>query len=182
MSSQRPIDITGDKRLAAKVWDFLHSAFGMVFLVSIVSASFAFAFSQYTAYRKHRETVHYLKWGIYNEGVDFESEIEQAFNRYAYEAAYDEDLHRLSTRLGDYQGSTLEWMTDELEALGDSEEREQAKGVREGARRVWEKIAAKFGDGDWWANLDWDSKRELDQEIKPIIDDTMIMPFNSVLP
>jgi hypothetical protein len=161
-----------------KLWDVLNSSLVIWFLTSVVVAAISWRISDAALNRERRETQRRLKWEVYNNGLDFEHSIEQAWNRLEYEAAFSQNLQNPKARLVDLKPFTIDRITFEMEYLGAPADRNAAKAVREATLDVWDRIYSKLGKLDYYATLDDRTKKELDQSIMPRVRKDIIAPFS----
>jgi hypothetical protein len=161
-----------------KLWDVLNSSLVIWFLSSVVVAAISWKISDAALNRERRETQRRLKWEVYNNGLDFEHSIEQAWNRLAYEAAFSQNLQNPKARLVDLKPFTIDRITFEMEYLGAPADRNAAKAVRDATLYVWNGINSKLGKRDYYATLDDRTKKELDESIMPRVRKDIIAPFS----
>jgi hypothetical protein len=161
-----------------KLWDVLNSSLVIWFLASIVVGAISWKISDAALNREKRETLRRLKWEVYNNGLEFEYAVNRAWNRLEYEAAFWEKLQNPKARLVELKPFTLDRITFEMEHLGAPADRNAAAAARRATLDVWKRIESKLGKLDWYATLDDQTKKELDESISRIVQKDIISPFS----
>ena len=161
-----------------KLWDVLNSSLVIWFLTSIVVAAISWKISDAALNRERREMQRRLRWEVYNNGLDFEHSIKRASNRFEYEAAFWQNLQNPKARLVDLKPFSLDRITFEMEHLGAPADRNAAAAARRATLGVWKLIESKLGKLDWYATLDDQTKKELDESISTIVQKEIIAPFS----
>jgi len=166
------------QRPGRKLWEVLNSSVVIWFLTSVVVAAISWKISDSALNRERRETQRRLKWELYNNGLEFEHAIKQAWNRFDYEAAFWQNLQNPKARLVDLKPFSLDRITFEMEHLGAAADGKAAAAARRATLGVWKLIDSNFGKFDWYVALDDRTKKELDESISTIVQKEIIAPFS----